>query len=350
MAVTGWPTLVEVRKALEIVKVDISQYKGLSKYFPIRTTQAQKVKWREIYGVGGMTTAHNLDADVKLIDKKYIKEKEASPFYFKEAQRWTESDILELAKLEDEYRKMTINEMIGQSMGDMKPRAITRLEWMGWQALLYGQVSLDENGVKKTAKYGVPGANLAVSPVASWDDPSTSQPITDVENVATQRFENTGYELGEIIMTRRTMQKFCNSEQVIERFEGMSLREKFMASTAPELLPILFPGTVFDLNDTGFETVSINPSTKARTRSFSKFIPDDYVLFMPKAKPGEIIETMLTPSIHNGSGAGIPQPGIFAFPVDKTGEANPYYDIVVGVYGLATITRPDCHFVMYVGS
>jgi len=61
---------------------------------------------------------------------------------------------------------------------------------------------------------------------------------------------------------------------------------------------------------------------------------------------GEVIDVVTVPSLHSPSGQ--PTPGKFAFTIDKSGqkEANPYFDIIAGFYGLTRIRRPESIMVM----
>jgi len=335
MATLNWPHAKSLDVAIKKMTYDPAQYIG-AKFAPVTNAYAQRIEYDEIHGPSGMTSAHQLDADPLIVKYPSVTRKSFEPAYFKEMHRINESDLLKLRALgATEYQAMNAQSLIGYGLENLNIRIENRLEKMRWEALTTGQVAIDENGVKFTATYGIPNANLSKYVGVSWASKTSSKPVEDLLDLQ-QDFVGSGYGLKYIIMNSYTAGLFCLATDT-KTFYGAGIQEKVMPGNVSKYGPVFLPGTEWVIYDGGFETTP---------GSFGKFIPNNKIVFLGDATPGEIIDVVTVPSLHSPGGS--PVPGKFAFAIDKSGqsEANPHYDIVAGIYGLVRIRRPEAIMVM----
>ena len=331
-----WPTAFAVRKTVEKFKVDISDYIGMTLLFPFETTDEQEVRYFIEMVKGGMISAHSLDSDVKIIGKDGAEEIKWKPFYFREAKRWNESDILKLAELDHKHRRMRINRMVGKEIAKQKPRVIKRIEWSVWKAILTGKVTVKENNVNITADYGVPTANITKTPSITWDNADTAKGIADLIKAKRTYFKGTGKKLGKVIMNPDTLQLLCDMKDTWTKYKGSTVKEAWTSDTAIRLLKMLITNVDFLIYEGEYDDEAGN---------VHEHLPFGKIVFWPKAEKGEIGNWTSTPSVLNG-GINNPQPGIYGFTEDKTKKSNPHFDLGIGVHGAPMYLRPDCVFVM----
>ncbi len=332
----SWPTAKGIDAAIRMMKSNKEKFLGV-KIAPITENYFQEVEYDEIYGSQGMTRAHALDGEPALVKFPKVVKKKFSPAYFKEVHRIYESDILKLRQLgESDQQRITAQQMIAVGLDNLNGRLENRIEWMRWQALLTGGVSINENGINVEADYGIPSDNLNKAVSVSWETLASSKPIDDIMSVQ-QDFVGTGFRLGRIIMNGSTAQLLCLSDDTKSYYQGAGIEVRLMPGNIEESFLGLFPGVTIEVYDEGYEDEDGN---------FQKFIPDNKVVFMGQSMPGEIMDVVSVPSLHSANGE--PQPGKFAFVINNSGqqEANPHYDIVAGIYCLPRVKRPEAVMVM----
>lgn len=332
----NWPTAKGIDQAIKKMKSDPQRFIG-SKFAPLVNSYFQEIEYDEIYGPQGMANVHALDGEPRMVEMPKVVRKSFKPAYFKEMHRLSESDILKLGQLGGtEHQRITSQQLIANALENLNNRIENRIEWMRWQALLNGKVSIDENQLKIDAQYGVPSANLAKTVSVSWATTTSSKPIEDILTVQ-QDFVGTGFRLGEIYMNSYTAKLFCTSNDTKSYYYGAGVQEKVLPGTLGKYSAFFFPGIKITVYDEGYEDT---------TGTFQKFIPDNKVLFLGDGIPGEIIDVVSVPSLHTPTGE--PRPGKFAFVIDRSGqsEANPHYDIVLGIYCLPRIRRPEAIMLM----
>jgi len=332
----NWPTAQGIDTAIRKMKSDPKKFIG-SRFAPVNTTQFQEIKYDEIYGPQGMTSAHALNTDPKVIKFPKVVEKLFKAAYFKEMYRIGESDILRLRQLGgSRQQRISAQQLIAVALENLNTRIENRLEWMRWQVLINGQVTIDENGIKFTAVYGIPAENLAKTVGTSWATKTSSKPVDDILNVQ-QDYVGSGYRLKDIIMNSYTAGLFCMSSDTKSYYRGAGVQEKVMPGNLVRYFANFFPGLELTIYDEGYED---------ENETFRKFVPDNKIVFLGDATAGEIIDVVSVPSLH--SATGTPQPGKFALTIDKSGQkyANPHYDVVAGIYGLTRVRRPEAIMVM----
>ncbi len=332
----NWPTAKGIDEAIKKLKSDPGRFIGC-RFAPLVNSYFQEIEYDEIYGPQGMASAHALDADPRMLKFPKVVRKTFRPAYFKEMQRIQESDILKLGQLSgSDSQAVTARQLIGQSLENLNNRIENRLEWMRWQALLTGKVSINENGISIEAGYGIPEENLNKTVAVSWESAGSAKPIEDILQIQ-QDFVGTGFRMGEIFVNGNTARLFCLADDTRTYYNGAGVQEKVLPGNLSRYAVYFFPGIKINVYDEGYED---------ETGTFQKFIPDNKVVFLGDGQPGEIIDVVTVPSLHSPDGT--PKPGKFAFLIDRSGqnEANPHYDVVAGIYGLTRIRRPEAVMVM----
>jgi hypothetical protein len=300
----------------------------------VKTEMTQKIEYWEEYGPQGKTLPHSLGSDVKPIPWGKMTKKEFTPGYFKEKLVFGEDDLLKLSQMADEFKVITIEDMVGKGLRRLTARARNLINWAIWQAVMTGEVKIDENGVKYTATYGIPAQNLALTVATAWATLASSKPLKDITAVI-QSFLGTGYKLGKIKMNSYTADLIVHSTDTKTYWNGIGIKEKLTLGNIEKNAQELTPGTSWEVNDDGY-------TNDAGT--FSIYIPNNKVLFLGNAP--DLMDYCAVPHLENGRPvAG--SDGIFAVPDYKhLTDPNPYAEIFGGTYGLPRIYRPTIIFVM----
>ena len=326
----GWPTAREIDASIKRKTYDTARYTG-RKFCPLVTKMAQKVEWWEIWGPLGKTQASALDvAPNPAKFPKRIK-KSFEPGYFREKMIITEADILMIAMLADEFKLEGINGLVASAIDTLNTRKDNLIEWSIWQAYVYGQVAIDENGVKFTATYGVPAANLNKHCSVAWATSDTATPVKDLL-AARLWFEGTGYRMKYIKMSEKTLQDLINAKDTKQYYAGVTLKEKLTPANVQTWGPQLIPDTEWEIVDFGYATDA---------GVYTAFMPDDFVMISGDAAPGEMMDWCSVPSLQNG----IPVAGPFAVPDYKhLTDYPPKVEIFGGIFGLPRIKIPNIIF------
>jgi len=325
----SWPTSKVLDIAIRKIACNTDEFLG-ARFAPLAPRMAQVVEYDEIHGPMGMVQAHNLDSDPPTTKMPNVIKKSFTPGYFKEKIVVNESDLLKLRSLgATEYQTATRQEIIQEGLFTLNTRIENRLEWLRWQAILNGQVDIDENNIKFSATYGVPAANLNGTVAASWATKSSSKPVEDFLTLQ-QNFIGSGYRMKNIILNSYTASLFCLATDT-KTFAGAGIQEKVLPGNISKYGPVFLPGTEWVIYDGGYKTDA---------GVFTKFIPDNKIVLLGDAPIGEIIDIVTVPSL-NGSG-GTPSPGKFAFINEEiVNKANPRVELIGGIYCLPRIRRPE---------
>jgi len=328
----GWPTAKEIDAAIKRRTYDPARYTGRS-FCPLVTQSTQRVEWWEEWGPLGKTQASAMDADPNPVKFPKRVKKSFEPGYFREKMVIGENDILSIAPLSDEYKLMGIDGLVKTALDTLRTRTDNLIEWSIWQAVLNGAVAINENGVNFTAEYGIPAANLDKHCSVVWATSNSAVPIKDLL-AAMLWFEGTGYRMKHIKMNSVTLQDLINANDTKTYYQGAGLKEKVTMGNVQTWGPGFIPGTEWEINDSGYATDA---------NVFTKFIPDDKVLIMGDAAPGEMMDWCSTPSLQNG----VPVAGPFAIPnYTHLNDYPPKAEIFGGVFGLPRVKIPNIIFVM----
>ena len=134
--------------------------------------------------------------------------------YFKNKMAINEKMRQELLKVLATGNQAYIDAVLGQIYNDNKTlledATLTR-EVMRAMLLTTGMIVMQSNGQAIAYDYGVPSDNKKT---ASWNDPETSDPISDVRNYMDEIENKTGIRPTNIIMNRDTYSKMIKSKAI----------------------------------------------------------------------------------------------------------------------------------------
>lgn len=330
MPILHWPSVEVMNRVFQEFQADPGAFIG-AEYLPLNTIDfagnADTIRW-EIYGPStGMTRPHTPNTQPNFAAFPVLKSKETSTAYWKEGHRIGETDILQLRRA-GSFSERYGRKMVHDGIKNLDLRLKSRMEWLRWQAL-QGLLSWDHNGVTRTIDFEVPEGNKESADVL-WSDHEHADPIADLQ-AAIRRYRGTGSGRPDMIINSVVAGHLAQNQVIRDLVRQSSSVVQIGTDSIADLLLPLVGGIkrvrVYDevfLDDDGIP---------------HPFIPDDKVLLIG-AGSGAVGEFASTPSLHNGS-LDSPQPGSFVIHDDKTNEANPYYDIFAGIYGLPVIYHPQ---------
>lgn len=343
----NWPSPEAITGVAREFQADPTRFIGQG-ILPVETTKynltPDHISWDVLGPAKGMTSAHTLGADPKLVEARVLKTLAQKPAHFKEAQRLNERDLLLVRGLGTEDRTRMAGRLVTMAIEDLSLRVDTRVEWAIWQAL-QGRLVLNENGVKRTIDYGVPGGNkIDVSDGAGeyWSH-ADGDPISDLQ-AALDKFDGTG---------AGRVRAFYN-RSVAKLMSGNATVRDLVRQSAPvlQLGSSNVGSLVMDLVGGLEAMVQYDEGYVDDAGTFTKFIPDNKVILLGSGAATERLgEFASTPSLHNGGIDGATG-GKFAGIDDSRAmaQANPFVEVFAGIYGLPVLFHPDWIVVLTVGS
>jgi len=337
----NWPKSKTIDALLRDIRIGPEVYIG-QRFAPVINSLFHEIEYDVLAPANGLLTAHALGADVRRTEMPAVEIKSFKPAYFKEARMIDERDMLLLRKLgSEESQRAYAQDLINEAAMDLRVKLEARIEHMRWLPLYTGGYNILQNGVAVNANYSIPGGQLprtganpgGITVTADWNNAAAAVPLSDIMDNQ-QAFATNGYQLAKVVMNSATAQLFCLADDTRQSFYGQNIGEKILPGNLVKHAGVLLPGVEFAIYDGGYTTVAGGGAV-----TFHKFIPDNHVIMLANAPAGEIIDVVSVPAILPDADQG--RPGMFGFAVDKTGESNPYYEVVAGFYGLTRIRRPD---------
>lgn len=326
-----FPTTRELTHIVRNRSVDPKRFIGAG-FCPVTDHYAKDIEYDVLEASTGMTKAHNVGTDPKVVKLPGQTLKRMGTGYWKETYRINEAELL--------YARQagTINQRAGRDLVlkrslEMDDRLETRLEWLRWQPPVAGQVVVDENGVKYTVDYGIPAANKPeLAGNAQWSDTVNSDPITNITTWL-MLFRGTGARGVEAYFNMNVASYLAKNAVIRELLKQTQYAMNLSAENIDKALKLLFPKLDFTMYDEGFVDDNGN---------FHPFIPDDRFVIRGQGQTNELVmDFASTISLHNGT-LDNPQPGKFAVIEDEsTKQKNPHIDITVGIYGLPRLFHPN---------
>ena len=330
----NWPGIEVINRVVEEFPENPEGFVG-QEILPLNVIgyadNGKTIQW-DIRGPAlGMVPAHSLNSDPKLMDFPVLKTKAMPTAYWSGRHRIGESDILNIRRL-GTFGERLANDLVVDAIKTARTQVRTRVEYLRWQAL-QGAVAVNENGVKFSTNYEIPNANkVDVSDGAGeyWTH-ENADPIRDLQE-ATELFRGTGAGDPICYFNRKTAGYLSQNKKVRDLVTGSPL----VTGTGVKQIGDLLLPLVGDLG----RMVQYDRGYRASNGAWTPFIPDNKVILVGQGPMGERLgEFASTPNLHNG---GLdPRPGEFYKPIDKTGEANPYYDVLGGIYGMPVIFHPN---------
>lgn len=334
MTILAFPSTREITHIVRNRAVDPKRFIGRS-FCPIRPVYAGEIEFDVIEAAQGMTAAHNLGADPKLVNTAGMKTKKIGTGYWKETKRIDEKELL-YSRTAGTYNERAGRLLVVEKALHLDDRLETRIEWLTWQPIVGGQVAINENNVKYTVAYDIPNDN---KPVIDNADKKWSKAGADIVGDITTwmlLYRGTGAKPTKAYFNLKVA-GYIAANTGIKALLSNTIYANFLSATnVTQALKLLFPEIEFIIYDEGY-VEEVN-----KKAVFSPFIPDNRFIIIGEGQPGEdLMDFGSTISLHNG-GLDQPQPGKFSIVEDKSEqEKNPYIDITVGIYGLPRLYHPN---------
>lgn len=332
IAPIGWPQPETIQTVTQLWQTSPELYKG-GNLFPVEEEKYRNspkvISWEQTGSIAGRTLAHQMGNDVARVTVPGFAGYNVKTSYYKERITLTEEDLTNLRNLGPADRSRMAGRMVMKAMTTLRVRLAVRKETLRWDAVR-GSIVLNENGVKRTINYGVAAAQNVPT---YWDNPSLADPIADIQDMILG-FRATGGTNPVLWITQYVANLLSRNEVVRGLIRGTGYVGSISSTQVTGLLPMLVGGLggimVYD------EHWTPDGGTP------QPFLYDyQAIMIAQSALPGERIgEFASTPCIHNG-GIDNARGGDFYFLDDHTGEANPYMDVVAGVYGIPVIFHPE---------
>lgn len=301
---------------------------------PDKETRAAKILVDVVDAPTGMTRAHALGSDPKIIKGLGSRRREYRTGHWKETRRWNEQELLETRQL-GTFSERAGRDLVNQGAIQLDNRLEVRKEWLRWQALTNGIIEIDEDGVQYTVDLGVPAANkIDLTGVGEipWSDHANANPVKDLLEMI-QLFIGTGARPGTMYYNQVVAADLVQNAVLRDLLKQSTMIAQLNETNLPQVLKMLIPRLDFVQYDQGWAD---------EDKDFHFFVPNSHVVITGIGAPGEQMgDFASTISLHNG-GVDNPQPGKFSIMEDHSQkEKNPYIDLTVGQYGLPRLFHPN---------
>lgn len=326
-----FPSTKEITHVVRNRAVDPKRFIGRS-FAPLREVYSAEIEFDVIESASGMTAAHNLGSDPKMVKLAGMKTKKVGTGYFKETKRIDEKELL-YARAAGSYNQRAGRLLVMEKSLQLDDRLETRIEWLTWQPIIVGQLKIDENGIKYTIPYELPDTNKPIlnTAGAKWSNPDADIPGNITEWMLLYRGK--GAKPTKVYFNLNVAGYIAANNKIKGLLANTTYAAFLSATNITQALKLLFPQIEFIVYDEGYVDDK---------GSFNPFIPDDRFIMIGEGQPGELMMDFgTTISLHNG-GLDQPQPGKFSIVDDKSEqEKNPFVDITVGIYGLPRLYHPN---------
>ena len=331
----NWPSPEAITGVAREFQADPARFIGHG-ILPLETTKynmsPDHISWDVLGAAKGMTTAHTLGADPALVTQRVLQTKVQKPAHWKEAQRINERDLLLIRNIGMDDGTRMAGRLVTQAVEDLSLRVDTRVEYTIWQAL-QGTLAINENGVKRTIDYGIPGGNkidVASGSGEYWSHAS-GNPIGDLQS-ALDKFDGTGAGRVRCYYNRSVAKLMANNAVVRDLVKQSAPVLQLGSSNVGGLMMDLVGGIE--------AMVQYDEGYVSDGGTFTKFVPDNKVIMVGSGAE-RIGEWASVPSLHNGGIDGATG-GKFAGIDDQSGNrSNPYVEVFAGIYGLPVLFHPN---------
>jgi hypothetical protein len=323
-----WPTQEALRTVIQELPYT-AKYIG-NTLLPNRNVYSNNIAWDIKGPATGMIMPHSLNADPKPIEFIKLASKSQPTAFWKESAILNESDFLEIRKA-GSFSELMGRELVTTYLQKLNQRIDARIEWLIWNCL-FGTVTINENNVIREIDYEIPVGNKVGPPTVPWSTIATAKPLADILTWVA-KFDGTGSGNATAYMNKKTAGYLAQNAEIRDLVKQST---NVMSIGVNNISSLVIP-LVGDLKD----IVIYNEGYINSSGVWTKFIPDNKVIFIGEPAPGEELGNMVfTPSLHNGS-IDSPQPGKFLVTEDKTSGVNPIYTICSGFYGIPVLYHPS---------
>jgi len=348
-----------IQKLIREIVNDPTTYMG-SKYIPSVSLPVRKVRNEVIEASGGLTNQHVPGTQPLYIQSFGTRVQEFISPEWKEAIHYDEPKILWLRELgKTDTTKRGIKQYIDQDSDRLNRRLEARIEKLRWDAIFQGSFTW----MGATFSYGIPNFNLAVPLGAEWsldgiNTNDAANPLRDFRYWTMGGFAQfRKYKIQRAIMNPNTARWFIDNantrsfissigaNQVLSDFD-LNKVIKFAIPGAPPVE--VYEGWYQTESNAAGQPTSIGGTSVAGQLTVSNanyFIPDGAIWFETSLPGGDKIGEFVQ-GAHLATGS-VEAPGFGKFFViddnlasgTRGGPANPFMDLIAGVYGGVNLQR-----------
>lgn len=337
-----------IQKLIKEVVNDPTTYVG-SKYLPSVALPVAKVRTEVIEANGGMTNEHLPGTNPKYIQSFGTRVQEYQPPFYKEMIHYDETKILFIRELGNNGRNVRgVQQYIDLDIDRLNRRIEARIEFQRWNTIFNGGFSW----MGKAVSFGIPLQNRAIPVGAVWsldgiNANNAANPIIDL------RYWIMGglagfrkYNVTKIVMNPNTARWLLDNANTRAYLTSYGANPGMTGYDVNRVLGLLIPGIpVVETYNGWYQNESVDAAGHLAVGDAIYFIPDGKIFFETSLpgndKIGEFVQTV---NLASGS---INDPGFGKFvvvddntpPGSKGGPANPYLDLVGGVYGGVKLDR-----------
>lgn len=352
MGVQKWFTdeyTAVLQKLVKEIVNDPKTYKG-SQLLPSVAVPSNKIRVEVIEASGGLTNEHKPGVSPTYIRSFGTRAQEFTPPKYKEAIHYDEEKLLYLRELGNNDTSLRgVRKYIDQDIDRLNRRIEARVEKLRWDSIFSGGYSWMGNSIS----FGIPSSNRVVPVGALWSTDGinandSANPIKDIRYWlmgGTSNFRK--YQFKRMWMNGNTARWVLDNANTRAFLTSYGANPAMTEYDINKAMSFLIPGVCpVEVYNGWYQTESIDGNGKLVVSDPIFFIPDGLIFFeveLPgQDKIGEFVQ-----SVHLAGGTiDQPESGKFLVIDDNTavgtkgGPANPYIDLVGGVYGGAKLDRP----------
>jgi hypothetical protein len=349
-----------IQKVIREVVNDPSTYLG-SKYLPSVALPVRKIRTEVVEASGGLTNEHVPGTNPQYIQSFGTRAQEYTAPFYKEGIHYDEERLLFLRELGNNGRNVRgVQKYIELDIDRLNRRIEARIEFQRWATIFNGGFSY----LGKTVSFGVPSFNQATPVGAVWSLDSISanaaaNPLIDIRywlQGGLSKFRK--YVVTEMVMNPNTARWILDNANTRSFLTSYGANPALKEFTVSDVLGFLIPGAPkatiykgwYQTEAVGSGTTSLGQAAGVGQITVSDaiyMIPDGYIFFVAALPGGDKIGEFVE-GVHLSSGT-VDNPGFGKFlviddntaPGTKGGPANPYLDLLGGVYGGVKLDRPQ---------
>lgn len=346
-----------IQKVIREIVNDPSTYIG-AKYLPSVALPVAKVRTEVIEASGGLTQEHVPGTNPKYITGMGTRVQEYEPPFYKEAIHYDEKKILFLRELGDNSRNVRgVQQYMENDIDKLNRRVEARIELQRWQTIFNGGFSW----FGQTVSFGIPAGNR-YTPSVPWslDGVSANNSSNPLKDLRYALLGGLGafrkYVVTKMVMNANTARWFLDNTNTLSYLSSYGANPALDSYELNKVLQFLSPGLPpVEIYKGWYQEEAVDAATGHVTVGDAIFfIPNGYIFFecsLPGSdKIGEFMQTL-----NLTGGSMNPQTGKFLVVEDNTppgskgGPANPYVDLIGGVYGGVKLDRAFDVLTAYVG-
>lgn len=337
-----------VQKLIKEVVNDPTTYIG-SKYLPSVALPVSRVRTEVIEATGGVTNEHLPGTNPKYIQSFGTRVQEYSPPFYKEMIHYDEKKILYLRELGQNAQNIRgVQQYMDIDIDRLNRRIEARIELQRWDTIFNGGFTW----MGATISFGLPSKNRAVPIGAVWSSDginanASANPIVDLRYWLMGGLDAfRKYNVTKIVMNPNTARWVMDNPNTRSYLSSYGANPNIGSFDINKIMQFLVPGCPpIEIYNGWYQNETIDADGHITVGDAIYFIPNGKLFFETSLpgndKIGEFVQT-----IHLATGS-MDQPGFGKFlviddntgPGTKGGPANPYVDLVGGVYGGVKLDR-----------